>query len=257
MARTSIAMEPTPVELALIMPVFNESEGLRPAVAEWIDALNSLGVEFAFHLYDDGSADATGQVLSEMAGRDARLVVHRLDHRGHGPTILQGYREQAGTPWVLQTDSDGEIAAHSFPPLWDARGNFDLLVGRRPTAGRPVARRIVSGAARLATALLFGAGIRDVNVPLRLFRSETFRCFLRLASPTSFAPNVLMSGYAALAGLRVAEFPVESRRRPDRVSSLRRLRLATAVRRSLSDAVGFRVRYSVDRHARVRVDRAP
>ncbi|MDX1385296.1 MAG: glycosyltransferase family 2 protein, partial [Thermoanaerobaculia bacterium] len=89
-----------------MLPVYNEAETLASVLDEWIAELTRLGIAFEIRAYDDGSTDGTAAILAEMAGSEPRLRVDRHENRGHGPTVLRGYRE-ATAEWILQIDSDG------------------------------------------------------------------------------------------------------------------------------------------------------
>ena len=157
-------------ELALVLPAFDEAPRVGDVLAEWDGALAGLGIDYEIHVYDDGSRDATPEILAACAGRSPRLRVTRQANRGHGPTVLRGYRE-AAAEWIAQADADGEIPAAAFAALWERRRSADLVLGRRTGRPQRAARRAVSAVARAAVRVLGGgAGAADVNVPFRLLR---------------------------------------------------------------------------------------
>src|ERR1041385_713858 len=106
------------------MPVYNEELGIADVVTAWIAMLNRLGVTYEFLLYNDGSKDGTGAKLDSLAARDPHVRVTHHTNRGHGPTVLRGYREARGE-WVFQADSDDEIPAEAFEAVWRAREGRD------------------------------------------------------------------------------------------------------------------------------------
>ena len=189
------------------MPVYNEAAAIGEALQEWTDELDRLGIDYEIRVYDDGSKDATPDVLSRLAKENPRVVVTSHKNRGHGPTILRGYRE-ASAPWVFQTDSDGEMDVNGFAGLWERREDYDFLFGTR--AGRPSSpvRWLVTRVSRLSVWLLFARGVSDVNTPYRLMRSDRLRPLLDGLPDDLFAPNVILSGLAAKAKLRIYEAPV-------------------------------------------------
>ena len=167
-------------ELSVVMPVFNEAAAIGEALQEWTDELDGLGIDYEIRVYDDGSRDATPDVLSQLAKENPRLVVERHENKGHGPTILRGYRE-APAPWVFQTDSDGEMDVGGFAALWERREEYDFLFGTRAGRESSPARWLVTRVSRLSVWLLFARGVSDVNTPYRLMRAEASALF----SPTS------------------------------------------------------------------------
>ena len=206
MTRAAEAKDAVPA-LSVVMPAYCEERGIVGVVSAWMAELDRLGIDYEFLVYDDGSNDRTREVLQELAAERPRLIVRSHSNRGHGPTILVGYREARGE-WVFQTDSDGEMPAADFEALWKNRRDFDFLVGYRQHRQSTVARRLVTAASRLAVRLLFGRSVRDVNSPYRLMRRASLTKMLRCVPPTTFAPNVVLAGLAARMKLRLYEIPV-------------------------------------------------
>ncbi|HET9317531.1 MAG TPA: glycosyltransferase family 2 protein [Vicinamibacteria bacterium] len=234
----SPAAEP---QLTVVIPAYNEQDAITGVLAEWALELERLGVDYRLAVYDDGSRDGTPGVLSALAERDPRVEVVRQPNRGHGPTILRGYRE-ARSPWVMQVDSDGEMAAAHFGALWHEREGYDFLVGDRRDRESVLVRRIVSAGSRAAVHLLLGRGLRDVNSPYRLLRRAALAPLLELVPEDAFAPNTLRSGLAARAGLRILERPVPHHGRQTGRGSLHPARLARGVARSFADTLTTAVR---------------
>ena len=232
---------PPEKELTVVVPVYNEEAAIAGVLASWAVDLERLGIDYLFAIYDDGSRDGTPRILGDLAERDPRLSVVRHANRGHGPTILRGYRE-ARTPWVLQIDSDGEMASSHFAALWRERERHDFLLGARQDRASALVRRMVSAGSRAAVHLLIGNGVRDVNSPYRLMRRDALGPLLDQVPDDAFAPNTLLSGLAARAHLRILEVPVPHEGRRTGRGSLNAGRLMAGVARSLRDTVSTAVR---------------
>jgi dolichol-phosphate mannosyltransferase len=228
-------------ELTVVVPVYNEEGAIAGVLAEWAVALERLEIDYRLAVYDDGSRDGTPRILGDLAERDRRLLVVRHANRGHGPTILRGYRE-ARSPWILQIDSDGEMAASHFGTLWSPRESYDFLVGARQDRVSVPLRRLVSAGSRASVHALLGRGVRDVNSPYRLMRRERLQPLLDLLPEDPFAPNVLLSGLAARAGLRLFETPVPHEGRRTGTGSLNLRRLWAGIARSFVDTLKTAVR---------------
>ncbi len=231
----------TDAELTVVVPVYNEETAIAGVLASWAVDLERLDVDYRLAVYDDGSADGTPRILGDLAERDPRLRIVRHSNRGHGPTILRGYRE-ARSPWVFQVDSDGEMASSHFGSLWRERERYDFLVGDRQDRESVLVRRMVSAGSRAAVHLLLGRGVRDVNSPYRLMRRAALAPLLDRLPENAFAPNTLLSGLASRAGLRILEVPVPHQGRRSGRGSLNARRLAAGVFRSFRDTVATALR---------------
>ena len=230
-----------PYDLSVVMPVYNEAEAIGPVLKKWMAMLDTLGIRYRIRAYNDGSKDATGKILSEIAdASDGRVLAVDKANSGHGPTILRGYREAAeDSEWVFQIDSDDEMGPESFPELWAKRNDYDFLVGRRDGRRQPLARKVVSFVSRLCVRLFYGKGIWDVNTLYRLMRAEIFAPFYAQIPDDTFAPNVILSGLAARHRLRLLEIPVPQHDRTTGEVSIKKWKLLKAAARSFAQTIGF------------------
>ncbi len=100
--------------LAIVMPAYNEVEGIRGFIDEIRSAVEPLADEVSFHIADDRSTDATATVFDDVA--DATVVV-QATNRGHGPTALAAYRAglAADPDALVHVDGDGQFHGADFP----------------------------------------------------------------------------------------------------------------------------------------------
>jgi len=228
-------------ELAIVIPVFNEEEVIEQVLERWTQVLDSLPIEYQIHIYDDGSTDQTPYFLQKWSDR-SQIFLHHHPNRGHGPTILRGYRENTDKEWILQIDSDGEQEADDFSHFWKNRLGQDLVIGNRKQRKGPLVRNMITLISGFLTKLLFKANIRDVNCPYRLMRSKAFSALNNQVPMDTFAPNILISGYSGLKKLRVLELDVRYKDRPKKKNKLNGLNLTRAVIRSTWQTLYFRWR---------------
>lgn len=226
-------------DVILIFPVYNEEEIITEVVNEWLSVLDGMSIPYRIQLCNDGSNDRTPEVLDQLSHRS--LEIHHSKNRGHGPTILRAYRAAAErAPWVFQCDSDGQLAAKHFPEFWEKRYKADLVIGSRLHRQDGKIRELISTCLRLCTLCLFGKGIPDVNCPYRLMRSEAFRPFFDRTPEDTFAPNVVVSGFAIRKKLRIVTLPVVDRSRKTGEASIKGWSLLKAVTKATRQTVRFR-----------------
>ncbi len=210
-------------ELVLVMPAYNEEEDIANVVKQWIEVLrNVVGPDkFKMLVIDDGSQDKTFEILKQLERDIPELIVDTHSNRGHGPTIVKGYRKaiEMGARWVAQADSDNPIPPVEFVKLWQNRDKGDFIQGWR--AGRQehwFRKKIVTPGARFVSRFLFGASLRDPNIPFRLMKAEVLKRYLDwLPEPIPFAPNVFLSAFAGREGRVYDDIPVENVFRPSKI----------------------------------------
>ena len=196
------------VDLAVVMPVYNESDCVARVIRSWLGTLTSENINFRMIVLNDGSTDDTSSRLAAFKDDHAVEVIDK-PNSGHGPTILQGYKRAVEmADWVFQCDSDDEIRPDHFPTLWRSRRKFDALFGVRSDRSQMPSRRIVSACSNLTVRLLFGRGIKDANTPYRLIRASLLGRILEQIPPNTFAPNVIISGAMARSRARIMNHPV-------------------------------------------------
>jgi glycosyltransferase involved in cell wall biosynthesis len=175
--------------------------------------LGELGIEFLLIVLNDGSCDGTADALKAFAS-DPRVCVLHQSNAGHGPTVLRGYEQAVGVgEWVFQCDSDDDTSPVSFPEFWNRRHEYDAILGQREGRRQDVVRRAITFGSYLMVRLLFGAGIRDVNVPYRLIGASILRPLIETMPPNAFAPNVLLSAALVRRGVRIGNVPIRHQAR--------------------------------------------
>ncbi len=228
------------IDVAVVIPVYNEEEIIAKVLGEWHSELTALGINFMIHAYNDGSRDSSLKVLRRYGRGKKHVIVHDKPNSGHGPTILKGYRDNLSAEWIFQVDSDNEMSAASFKELWERREEFDFLIGRRDGRSSPLSRRLISFISRVTVRLFYGGGVFDVNSPYRLMRVSAFRDSVRSIPAGTFAPNVVMSGAACLKGMRIFETDVKYNFRETGTVSIKKLKLLKAAMKSFAQTVACR-----------------
>lgn len=230
-------------ELAIVIPAFNEEGHISKVLDDWMGVCQRLGIDFEINVYDAMSTDSTIAIVEAMMATNDPGRIHLRIHPRlpHGPSILKGYRE-ATSPWVLQMDSDDAFGTSSFETLWARRESFDILIARRLGRQSNWSRRIVTATSRLAIRLIFKSTISDANTPYRLMRRSALESLLPLLPDDSIAPNVLISGLAGLARLRLFQTDVQDVGAPVGTANLARWRLWKTAFRSFEQVVRVRMR---------------
>lgn len=232
--------EPEFKELALVMPVYNEAACIEAVVSSWYTTLNELKINFCMFVINDGSQDGTASCLEKFTGQPEIQVINKTNS-GHGPTILMGYKLAVDkAEWVFQVDSDDEISPVYFSELWDKRANYPALFGIRTGRTQSIGRKIISSVSRATVRLLYGEGIKDVNIPFRLIRAPLLKRILTKIPTDTFAPNIVISGALIAAKVPIFNHPVQHEGRRTGTVSIVKWKLWKAAVHSLWQTVRCR-----------------
>lgn len=236
------AHPPAKPQLSVVMPVYNEADGIEEVVAEVAGAvLERIGAA-ELVMVDDASTDSTAEILDRLAAADPRLKVHHAaKNGGHGPALRRAIDESTGD-WIFQMDSDGQQLPGEFWKLWDRRHEADLVMGKRPIQRNGRHRVVVSAAARYVNRGLGGGNIRDVNCPFKLFRRELWEDVREDMRATPMVPSLLIALGAALRGWRIVQVGITSLPRQHGSSTVNVPVLVRLVTGALREVVVFRVR---------------
>lgn len=127
---------PTPLDLAVVIPVFNEAGNVAAMVRRLDAALAGRSWEAIF--VDDDSPDGTADIAREIGRRDPRVrVIQRLGRRGLSTACVEGMCATAA-PVVAVIDGDGQHDETLLPRMLAALEGepaLDLAIGSRFVAG--------------------------------------------------------------------------------------------------------------------------
>ncbi len=229
------------LDLCVVVPVYNEEEAIASVLDEWRQLLDSLSIRYRILAYNDGSKDATADILNDYAFRYPESVqACNKANEGHGPTILRGYREASQlAQWVFQMDSDNEMGSGLFPQMWAEREDYDFLLGMRDGRKQPMPRKIISFVSRCVVSIFYKKSVWDVNAPYRLMRSSSFESIYKSIPDDTFAPNLIVSGHVGREQLRFKQYAIPHQDRQTGEVSIKKWRLLKAASRSFLQTIAY------------------
>jgi len=207
------ASEATTLELAVVLPTYNERANIRPMIARLEQALAGVGWEAIF--VDDDSTDGTADALRELAAADRRIrVIQRIGRRGLASAAIEGMCATAA-PTVAVMDADQQHDPVLLPAMLAAlrAGECDLAVASRFADGASTeawnnpGRERASALANALARKMTGVALTDPMSGYFMLRTELLRRDAHRLSGIGF--KILLDILAtADAPLRVQEFPL-------------------------------------------------
>ena len=198
-------VEDTP-DISVFLPVFNEEPNLLPLHAKLDDALRRLGRSAEIVYVDDGSTDGSLGILRKIADLDPRVRVVAL-RRNYGQTAAMAAGIDAARGKVLiPMDADLQNDPADIGRLLDKLDEgYDVVSGwRKNRKDKMVTRKIPSMMANRLISWIGGVPLHDYGCSLKAYRRESLQDVRLYGEMHRFIPI-----YAAWAGARVTEIPVE------------------------------------------------
>jgi len=189
--------------LSLILPVYNERDSVEAGLEQLRRAAAGIPAGTEIILVDDGSDDATAEILDELAAEGVRVIRHRVN-RGYGAALKTGLRAASGE-YVGITDADGTYPNERFPEFMAAvrEGGYDMVVGARTGAKVkvPLLRRPAKWVLRWLANFLTGRRIPDLNSGMRVMKREAVERFIPIlpdgfSFTTTITIAMMTNGYA-------------------------------------------------------------
>ena len=204
--------------LTLILPAYNEVEGVALAVAEADDVLAAGFEQYEILVVDDGSTDGTAAAVEAVAASRPRVRLIRLGvNRGYGAALRAGF-EASRFSRVAFTDADRQFDLRDLVPLTLMTKRTPIVVGFRVNRQDPVRRRFLSWGYNVLARAWLGTRVRDCDCALKVFRRDALMALL--PSSRGFFVNTEILSNASRLGYAVTEMPVTHRPRLHGVSKV-------------------------------------
>ena len=221
--------------LTVVSPAYNEAAALPIFHGQLARVLDGLGgqIDCEVLYVDDGSSDATAEVLADLARGDPRVRYLRLSRNfGHQAALSAGLRE-AGGDVVISMDADGQHPPAVIRDLLDQwRAGHAVVVTLREDHDS-------LGVFKTATSRLFywlmrhcsGMDIRPAAADFRLLTRPALDAFLALPERHQF-----IRGMVHWVGFRTAEVRFAA---PPRVAGASKFTVLKMVRLARDGLLSF------------------
>jgi dolichol-phosphate mannosyltransferase len=195
---SSATETPSRLDLAVVLPTYNESANVGEVIARLEVVLAGLRWEAIF--VDDDSPDGTAEVVRTYARKDPRIrLIHRVGRRGLSSACIEG---------IMASSADEAALPAMFALL--RRDSLDVVVGTRNAEGGSM------GEFSKGRVLLSRMGERISQYVCRLKLSDPMSGFFILHRP--FFLEVIQ--YLQGGGFKILVDVLASSRRPVRVGEV-------------------------------------
>lgn len=193
------------IRLSVVVPLFNEAESLPELYAALDKTLALCAGPCELIFVDDGSSDASFEVLKSLRSKDERVKIVQLRaNQGKATALAVGFREARGEI-VITLDADLQDDPREIPKfLAKLEDGYDLVSGWKVRRQDPWTRRLLSAIFNRVTALITGLRIHDFNCGFKAYRRPVISELKLHGELHRFIPAL-----ASWRGFRLTEIEVE------------------------------------------------
>ncbi len=220
-----------PVEIAIVVPLYNEAENVAPLVDELVRIFGGEARSWEIVLVDDGSTDATWSQIGAVAARDARVRgLRHQKNRGQSAAVWTGLMGTSAA-YLCTLDGDLQNDPAELPRMLAMLGSdLDFVSGHRVQRQDSWVRKVSSRVARWARKTALRYDFADTGCALRAFKRSALDGVFVFNGLHRFLP-ILVAGN----GSRCREVPVNHRAR---VAGVSKYGVWNRLGRGLFDLVG-------------------
>lgn len=191
--------------LSVITPIYGEEESIDLLLADVLPVLRSLRQDFEIIAVNDGSHDASLQVLRSASTRipELRVIDFRRNY-GQTAAIMAGIDYAVGDV-LITIDADLQNDPEDIPALLDKLNEgYDVVSGwREDRKDDAIRRKFVSRIANRLISWISGVRLKDYGCTLKAYRRDVLQGIRLYGEMHRFIPI-----YASWMGARTAEIPV-------------------------------------------------
>ena len=196
-----------PLNVSVVIPIYNEEANVAELVARVGTAMLRTGKTFELICVDDGSRDGSAAALEAIAAERPWLKpLYLIRNYGQSAALQAGFDAAQGEV-IVTLDGDLQNDPEDLPELLqmlDERPEIDVISGwRKDRQDRTVSRKLPSRVANSVISRVTGVKLHDYGCALKLYRADVIRSLRLYCELHRFIPAL-----AAEVGAKIVEVPV-------------------------------------------------
>ena len=202
----------TKLAVSVVIPVYNEESNLDELVKRCVDSCDSLNLPYEVILVDDGSRDASPDMIQAAAEKHGGKVVGVLLNRNYGQhaAVMAGFSHIRGK-YCVTLDADLQNPPEEIPNVVKKmQEGFDVVGTVRQNRQDSFLRKLPSAMVNKVVQKSTGVLMHDYGCMLRGYTCEIVETMRQCRERSTFIP-VLANTFAH----KVTEIPVEHSERVD------------------------------------------
>ena len=201
-----------PLDLTIIVPLFNEEESL-PELTAWIHrVIDPKGWKFEIIMIDDGSRDGSWDTVTRLASSDD--TIHGIRFRrnyGKSAALYHGFKAAKGRV-VVTMDADLQDSPEEIPEMFRmvTEEGWDVVSGwKQHRQDNKLTKNLPSKLYNATARWITGIRLHDMNCGLKAYKNEVIKDIEVYGEMHRYIPYLAKNaGYE-----RITEKPVHHQKR--------------------------------------------
>lgn len=201
-----------PLDLTIIVPLFNEEESL-PELTAWIHrVIDPKGWKFEIIMIDDGSRDGSWDTVTRLASSDD--TIHGIRFRrnyGKSAALYHGFKAARGRV-VVTMDADLQDSPEEIPEMFRmvTENGWDVVSGwKQHRQDNKLTKNLPSKLYNATARWITGIRLHDMNCGLKAYKNEVIKDIEVYGEMHRYIPYLAKNaGYE-----RITEKPVHHQKR--------------------------------------------
>lgn len=201
-----------PLDLTIIVPLFNEEESL-PELTAWIHrVIDPKGWKFEIIMIDDGSRDGSWDTVTRLASSDD--TIHGIRFRrnyGKSAALYHGFKAARGRV-VVTMDADLQDSPEEIPEMFRmvTEEGWDVVSGwKQHRQDNKLTKNLPSKLYNATARWITGIRLHDMNCGLKAYKNEVIKDIEVYGEMHRYIPYLAKNaGYE-----RITEKPVHHQKR--------------------------------------------
>lgn len=201
-----------PLDLTIIVPLFNEEESL-PELTAWIHrVIDPKGWKFEIIMIDDGSRDGSWDTVTRLASSDG--TIHGIRFRrnyGKSAALYHGFKAARGRV-VVTMDADLQDSPEEIPEMFRmvTEDGWDVVSGwKQHRQDNKLTKNLPSKLYNATARWITGIRLHDMNCGLKAYKNEVIKDIEVYGEMHRYIPYLAKNaGYE-----RITEKPVHHQKR--------------------------------------------
>ena len=202
-------------KISVLIPAFNEEEGIITTINETIKVLNELENDYEVIIVDDGSKDNTYEIVSKnLLNFNGKVKIEKYGKNiGKGYAIKHGFNFVTGD-YVLFLDADMDIHPNQINIFLDLmrKNDADIVMGskrhKNSVVDYPLSRKIYSNIYYFLIKILFGLPVRDTQTGFKLFRYSSLKNSIKKIVIKKYAFDLELLVVSKIQKCKIIECPI-------------------------------------------------